>query len=203
MKRNKVLLQQRSDLERRRLLLKLDHIEQALPAVRAFVQAMTDAGIRELSSRSSFDLIEDPFGFELEEVSRTPASQMLDALWSFKLHDVVAGKLPVPEGKVYDCPNASGPHCIGVKELMTFDEVREHLAECVPYCHSKGYAVSDPFRPEVVFREHPTWTWTISDNAQEIMRKTSAFMPLLVQDGKIICELVEPEQQSLLEVVVA
>jgi hypothetical protein len=168
-KRGKTARAQGAALLRRRELLMLDHIEQGLAMARARIMALTDEDL--LNPTSGGRIVTDPYSaWVFRQVGLAEASsayKMLDATYSYHLEDVAAGRLPVPIGPTYDCPVH---HCIGHKGLLTFDEMREHMAACVPAAHARGYAETDPWGRFVYLdRYHPSWRWKRSERGTGIV----------------------------------
>jgi hypothetical protein len=158
-----------AEITRLRERLMLDHIEQAVGEVRAFIESLSDADLLAAHERSGgYPIVADPFSsFPLRQaglVEQSPAAKMLAALQPHNLRDVVAGILPVPDGRVMRCPHG-GIRCSGKdRDLFTFDELREHLVECTAAGRAGGMALDNPFDPQPYDeRYHPTWRWRRSE----------------------------------------
>ena len=159
---------QRAAIARRKEMLMLDHIEQAIGSVREQIAAMNDVTLLDTRSRMGGGIVENPFRCWAIK-TRTPALAMIEAMYAFNLSAVIAGDLPIPEGPVYEsCPNSACQ--TNLHGPQTFEWLREHTATCIPAAHARGIMVDDPW-DRFVEGQHPTWKWTRGERAMAIIRR--------------------------------
>jgi hypothetical protein len=155
-------------------MLMLDHIDQAAGAVRAHIVGLSDEQLLAARERGQGQIVADPFrSYALRQaglVEHSAAAKMLRALWPHNLRDIVAGELPVPEGRVMGCPHYGNRCTSNAGALFTFDELREHLPRCTAAGRAAGIALDDPFNPQPYDdRNHPTWRWQRSEVGDAIV----------------------------------